>query len=123
MMNDGMLPFEENSYSEEAFEKRMSGMQIQPPKNASRQFSYIILKACAFNPLNRYKSIDEMLYDLEQISQISTQKNYPSTNDNSTQYAGNNNTTNPPYIPHPAPPYIPPNPPTPPTPACSAGGT
>lgn len=143
MMNDGMLPFEENCYSEDAFEKRMSGMQIQPPKNASAQFSYIILKACAFNPLNRYNSIDEMLYDLEQISQISTQQNYPSANNNSTQYAGNKNDfssattntslhtqyvgnnqtgvqhsgniiTNPPYPPYPPTPPTPPYPPNPP---------
>lgn len=90
MMNDGMLPFEENLFGEEAVEKRMSGVPLPPPKNVSEKFSYIILKACAFNPQERYSSINDMLYDLENLSQFAPtikQVSINNNNNNCTQYA------------------------------------
>ncbi|MDE6677651.1 MAG: serine/threonine-protein kinase [Ruminococcus sp.] len=82
MMNDGILPFEENLYSEEAFQKRMNGIPIPPPKNASAEFGRIILKACAFDINERYKSVDEILTELMEKKS--------DTNVFGTQYVENN---------------------------------
>lgn len=69
MMNDGLLPFEETLTSEEAIDKRFQGEPPSPPKNASSDFGRVILKACTFHTWERYGSIDEMLADLENMSE------------------------------------------------------
>ena len=65
MMNDYRFPFGENCLPEEAIERRMNGERFQPPKNASKAFGDIIMKACAYGLNERYKSMDEMLDDLK----------------------------------------------------------
>ncbi|MDE5620244.1 MAG: protein kinase [Ruminococcus sp.] len=101
MMNDYLLPFEENFFDDDAINKRRSGVPLPPPKNASPEFSYIILKACAFNQQQRYHSIDEMLYDLNHINSISQ------TISNRTEYARNDTMSvpfpNPNPVPYPTP--------------------
>lgn len=67
LMNNLYMPFENNMSLEAAIDKRMSGQTLPAPINASAEFSAIILKACAYNRQNRYKSIDEMLYALENM--------------------------------------------------------
>ena len=49
---------------------RMSGAEMNPPCNAGKELSDIILKACAFNPEDRYKDADELYKDLDQVRQL-----------------------------------------------------
>lgn len=50
---------------EEALYKRMSGEDIKSPQKASNNLSKIILKACSYNPKDRYKSAMEFKDDIE----------------------------------------------------------
>lgn len=68
LMNDYLFPFGDTCLPAEAIVKRMDGFPLPPPKNASPEFAAVILKACAFSLDARYKSIDEMLYDISRIS-------------------------------------------------------
>ena len=52
----------------EAREKRFSGEQIPLPAHGSAELKRIVLKACAYEPKERYQSADEMLRDLEALS-------------------------------------------------------
>ncbi|MDE5771961.1 MAG: protein kinase [Ruminococcus sp.] len=113
MMNDYYLPFEEDFFDEEAVIQRMSGVPLKPPKNASAEFSRVILKACAFNPNDRYHSIDEMLYDLENLNHAPISN--PTPIGGGTQYADNEYQPYPNPNPYPVPP-VPPIPSVPPTP-------
>lgn len=54
-----------HSAQENALEKRMSGEKLPLPANASTAFSKIILKACKYDPTDRYCSPAEMRRDLE----------------------------------------------------------
>ena len=65
MMNGGLFPFEETGTLEDAIEKRMQGSRMPAPKNASEEFAKIILKACEYDTARRYRSIGEMLADIE----------------------------------------------------------
>lgn len=47
--------------------KRMSGEPIPPPCNAQKDLSEIILKACSFDPKDRYESPREMRIALEML--------------------------------------------------------
>lgn len=67
LMNDLFMPFESEMPLKEAVEKRMTGIELPPPKRASAEFSRIILRACAFSTENRYAKIDEMLRDLDAL--------------------------------------------------------
>ena len=50
-----------------ALEKRLSGEKAPPPARASEGLSKVILKACAFDPGDRYSSADEMKRALEAV--------------------------------------------------------
>ena len=52
---------------ETALMKRISGAQIPPPANAPGRMGEIVLKACAYNPKERYFSPSAMRQDLEAI--------------------------------------------------------
>lgn len=52
---------------ENAISRRMSGEALPAPIHASEQFAKVILKACAFEPKDRYQSAAEMTGALEQI--------------------------------------------------------
>lgn len=75
LMNNLYFPFEETSMTDDAIIRRMAGEKLVAPKNASDQFSKIILKACEFSISKRYKTIDEMLGDLQELeTQMSSSK-------------------------------------------------
>ena len=52
---------------ERAKQRRFSGEQIPAPKNGSKELQEIVLKACAFDPSQRYQSAAEMLADLQKL--------------------------------------------------------
>ena len=68
LMNANRLPFYplppapiEFSHRFEVLKKRMSGAQMPPPCKASEDFAAIILKACAFESKDRYRSAADLL--------------------------------------------------------------
>ena len=72
LLNNNCLPFVEQgkaglSYSarEKALMRRMSGEAIPAPANAGEQLAEIVLKACAYDPRDRYQSPTEMREALE----------------------------------------------------------
>jgi len=73
-LNDNRTPFLPEypapiTYNQqsEAREKRIRGVQLPPPKHASDRLAEIILKACAFDPKDRYSSPIEMRQELEEL--------------------------------------------------------
>ena len=52
---------------EEALIRRLSGEKISAPKNGSKKLQEIVLKACAYDPKDRYFSAEEMLNDLNDL--------------------------------------------------------
>ena len=53
---------------EEALKRRCSGEQIPAPVNGSKALQEIVLKACAYDPKDRYSSATEMLNDLHGLT-------------------------------------------------------
>lgn len=67
LMNDHTLPFlplppqiPTASQRQHALNLRFSGKQIPEPKNGSEELKRIVLKACAFDPKERYHSVSEL---------------------------------------------------------------
>ena len=84
------LPFEETLIADKAFDVRMSGRPLPPPKNTSEAFAKIILKACAFKVSDRYNTIDAMLDDLKTLnSSEAIQDPYKTTVAKSSLYPNN----------------------------------
>ena len=54
---------------EEAFSRRIGGEELPPPAKVSVRLQEIILKACAYDPADRYGSAVEMRADLERLRQ------------------------------------------------------
>lgn len=52
---------------ERAKQRRFAGEQIPAPKNGSKELQKIVLKACAFDPKQRYQGAAEMLADLQAL--------------------------------------------------------
>ncbi len=68
LTNNMKLPFEDSYSPSDAFALRMNGETPLPaPKKASPAFAAAILKACQFNPQNRYASMSEMIAQLQAI--------------------------------------------------------
>ena len=71
LLNGSRLPFlptmgtMTNKDNESAGVRRLSGENLPPPINADSELSAIVLKACAFNPNERYASAKEMASDLD----------------------------------------------------------
>ena len=72
MLNDQTGPFlplggkkPTATMKQSAREQRFSGKQIPDPKHGSRALKGIVMKACAFDPLDRYQSAAEMLAALQ----------------------------------------------------------
>lgn len=59
-----MSPTERNS----AIRRRLEGELLPPPTQASRQFSNLILRACAFDPNSRFFNAAEMKYALQSVA-------------------------------------------------------
>ena len=51
---------------ETAWNRRFSGEPIPPPAHGSDTLKRIVLKACAYNPVDRYQSPADMLQDLKE---------------------------------------------------------
>lgn len=92
MTNKGQLPFEDKLNPDAAYDKRMSDERASfpPPCDASSDFARIILKACSFNPNERYRTIDDMLMDLggKRVT-TSNATQYANAGHSSTQRRGN----------------------------------
>ena len=74
MMNERTLPFLPLSKKipsglqrQEAQDRRFSGEEIPAPLNGSLELTRIVLKACAFNPEDRYHSVQELAEDLRNL--------------------------------------------------------
>ena len=52
-----------------AREKRKKGEPLEPPVEASRPMAQVILKACAFNPRDRYQTPQDFLRALESVKE------------------------------------------------------
>ena len=55
------------SQEDEARAKRFGGTPIPAPAHGSKELKRIVLKACAFDPKDRYQTADEMLHDLNAL--------------------------------------------------------
>lgn len=73
-MNDNRLPFLPDASKtitygdkEKANQFRLSGQRLKPPCHAEPELARIILKACEYNPHERYQSVQEMREDLEKL--------------------------------------------------------
>ena len=73
LMNANRLPFYplppapiEFSHRFEVLKKRMSGVQMPPPCQASEEFAAIILKACSFESKDRYRTAADLLKALKE---------------------------------------------------------
>jgi len=74
LLNDNRNPFMpeypapiHHSDREKAMAKRINGAQIPLPKNADGRLAEIVLKACAYDPKDRYSSPMQMREELESI--------------------------------------------------------
>lgn len=79
------LPPENIKYNDknEALVKRMQGQTFEPPANACGRLGEVIMKACSFNPVNRFSTTDEMKQELEKIKMyfLNTKSNPDITNE------------------------------------------
>lgn len=68
LINQNHLPFSESSYAtSNDVEKRIRAKTLPAPRDASPALAEVILKACAYEPTDRYQSAQEMLNALNQI--------------------------------------------------------
>lgn len=68
LSNDFRLPFADVADSEERINRRMKKDAVLPePENAFADMRKLILKACAYDPKDRYQSAGEMKKALENI--------------------------------------------------------
>lgn len=75
LLNEGRIPFlplppkpVTGTDRQTALKRRKNGEQIPAPKNGSKELQAIVLKACSFDPKDRYQSAREMLEALKQLS-------------------------------------------------------
>ena len=68
LSNRNRLPFAETSYArDDEIQMRLLGKPLPPPDDASPALAAVILKACAFDPKERYQSAQELLDALNRI--------------------------------------------------------
>ena len=71
LLNGNRLPFlpttgeVTNRMNEEAQVRRLSGVDLPAPAYANENLANVVLKACAFDPKDRYQSAEEMKRDLQ----------------------------------------------------------
>lgn len=69
LSNQNRLPFAASSYIlPDDVQRRYSGEPLPPPCNAGGDLAEVILKACVFNPEERYQTALEFLTALRQVS-------------------------------------------------------
>ncbi len=78
LLNERRLPFlplppviPKITDSEEARHRRFTGEPLPAPKNGSQELKRIVLKACAYDPANRYHTAEEMQADLTALCKAS----------------------------------------------------
>ena len=57
-----------NTEKEQARKRRFSGEELPSPAHGGEELKRIVLKACAYDPKDRYQSAEDMLRDLEALS-------------------------------------------------------
>lgn len=79
LLNEHRLPFlpmppkvPTSTENEQARLRRFRGEPIPAPKNGSEALKRIVLKACAYDPSDRYHTADEMLEDLKGLENRQT---------------------------------------------------
>ncbi len=94
LLNDNLEPFRVNTdygSAQKALELRLQGNKISAPKNGDARLSEIILKACEYDPRNRYQTPIQMrkrleaLLDGTYITESYSRSNQSAPN-NSSQY-------------------------------------
>ena len=66
------------SQEDEARVKRFGGEPVSAPAHGSTELKRIVLKACAYDPKDRYQTADEMLHDLNALSVAEKPQDAPS---------------------------------------------
>ena len=68
LMNEGHLPFEnKNGTINRANAQQLTGKELPKPSEASTAFAEVILKACAYEPDDRYATAAEMKVAIERL--------------------------------------------------------
>lgn len=72
LLNERRLPFlplppvnVNSTMDEDARKRRLQGESLPPPAHGSKELKRIVLKACAFDPKDRYATAEQMLQDVE----------------------------------------------------------
>lgn len=71
LSNHNCLPFLSSTFTldtTDATQRRIDGVPLPPPEFCSKALSDIILKACAYRPVDRFQNAEEFLYYLEKLS-------------------------------------------------------
>ena len=75
LLNDRRSPFvpappalPRSEDEERSRQRRLRGELLPPPRHGSEELKKIVLKACAFDPQDRYASAEELLRELEKLS-------------------------------------------------------
>ena len=68
-----------SSEKEQARKRRFSGEALPAPAYGSAELQRIVLKACAYDPKDRYQTADEMLHDLNALSVAEKPQDTPAT--------------------------------------------
>ncbi len=82
LLNNNLEPFrKDRTYGdgERAMELRMRGEALQKPVNADEKLAEIVLKACQYNPKERYQNPSQMREDLESINEVTSADNLHGT--------------------------------------------
>ncbi len=68
LLNENRPPFVSNHTEErEAYNRRMTGENLPPPKHAPKRLARIILKCCSYEPIDRYSSAADLIDDLDSV--------------------------------------------------------
>ena len=84
LLNNNLEPFRKGrtySDSEAASELRMKGEKMLAPPNADANLAKVILKACSYNPADRYSDPTQMRNELEKINYTKIENNSTKTDD------------------------------------------
>ncbi len=86
VFNEGLLPFEEllpftnngNSFAvrNDAYIKRIKGIELPKPSQADDKVAKIILKACSYSPSQRYQTAHELRKELEMVTVASPKNSF-----------------------------------------------